>query len=321
MKWLPVAGRLLFSVGLLAGLAWRFDAGMLGTRLAAMRPSLVLLALCLSVVQIAVLAWRWSFTARRLGVELPFRAAWREYYLSIFLNQVLPGGVLGDVTRAWRQARSQLRVREQGGPAVRAVVFERVSAQAVMTTIAVVSLLALPVTVGPAPGVMVGAGVLALAIVVSIVVWTRRESSRGSLFGRVLTEMGDAHFSPAAFAIQFGSAILVVSSYLVTYVVAARAVGVETPLLVLLPLIAPVLMSMLIPITVAGWGLREGTAAVLWGAVGLTVADGVVVSMAYGLLGLLSSLPGAVVLVFGARRSPAADLSADPDRKGHRGPA
>ena len=71
----------------------------------------------------------------------------------------------------------------------------------------------------------------------------------------------------------------------------------ETPTLVLLPLVAPVLMTMLIPVTVAGWGLRESAAAVLWGAVGLTAADGVAVSLAYGLIVLLCSLPGAVVLL------------------------
>ena len=66
---------------------------------------------------------------------------------------------------------------------------------------------------------------------------------------------------------------------------------------VFLPLVAPVLMTMLIPVTVAGWGLREGTAAVLWGVVGLTAADGVLVSVAYGLLVLFGSLPGAVFLM------------------------
>ena len=95
---------------------------------------------------------------------------------------------------------------------------------------------------------------------------------------------------------------MVVATYLATYLVAARAVGVETPLPVLLPLVAPVLMSMLIPVTVAGWGLREGAAAVLWGAVGLTAADGVLVSVAYGLLVLAGSAPGAVFLTVGLRR-------------------
>ena len=60
-----------------------------------MRPSWVLSALALSVVQVLVSAWRWRFTAGRLGIALPFGEAVREYYLSMFVNQVLPGGVFG----------------------------------------------------------------------------------------------------------------------------------------------------------------------------------------------------------------------------------
>ena len=299
----PLLLRAAVSLGLLAGLAVWLDAGAVASRLASMRPSWVLVALALSALQVAVLAWRWSFTARRLGVDLPWPVAWREYYLSIFLNQVLPGGVLGDVARAWRHARSQVRVQAPRGPAVRAVVFERLSAQVVMTTAAGVSLLFLPVTVAPGSRpVMIAAGLLAGGLVVALVVWMRRQSSEWSLFGPILAEVGAAHLTPGAFVAQLASAMVVVATYLATYLVAARAVGVETPLPVLLPLVAPVLMSMLIPVTVAGWGLREGAAAVLWGAVGLTAADGVVVSVAYGLLVLAGSAPGALFLAFGLRR-------------------
>ena len=290
--------RAAVSIGLLAGLAWWLDLGTVVSRLAQMRPGWVLLAVAISVVQVAVLAWRWRFTAGCLGVELSYAAAWREYYLSIFLNQVLPGGVVGDVSRAWRQARAQTRVREPGGPAVRAVIFERLSAQALMTTVAVVSLLALPVTVNRGSRlVLFGAGAVAVLIVIAMVVWMRRQSSARSLVGQVLADLDAAHLSQSVFALQLGSAAIVVGTYLVTYVTAARAVGVDTPLPVLLPLVAPVLMTMLIPVTVAGWGLREGAAAVLWGAVGLTVVDGVLVSVAYGLLVLIGSLPGALFLM------------------------
>ena len=55
--------------------------------------------------------------------------------------------------------------------------------------------------------------------------------------------------------------------------------------------------------------VREATAAALWGAVGLTVVDGVAISAAYGILVLPSSLPGALVL-----------LSASRDRRGGRPP-
>lgn len=304
MNRLDFALRAVVSLGLLVGLAWWLEVGTVVSRLAGMRPSWVLLALAISIAQVVVLAWRWSFTARRLGVDLPFLVAWREYYLSIFLNQVLPGGIAGDVTRAWRQARSRDHLREASGPAVRAVVFERLSAQVVMTTVAVLSLLFLPVTVGRNSGsVMVGAGLLSAGIVVAVFAWVHRQSSVGSLTGRVIAEVGAAHLSPSAFTAQLISAIIVVSTYLITYLVAAKAVGVETPPLVLLPLVGPVLMSMLIPVTVAGWGLREGVAAILWGAVGLAVGDGVVVSVAYGLLVLLGSLPGAGLLLASVGRS------------------
>ena len=290
--------RAAFSIGLLAGLAWWLDLGPVVSRLAQMRLGWVLLAVAISVVQVAVLAWRWRFTAGCLGVDLSYTAAWREYYLSIFLNQVMPGGVVGDVSRAWRQARVQTRQREPAGPAVRAVIFERLSAQAVMTAVAVVSLLALPVTVNRGSRlVLFGAGAVAVLIVIAMVVWMRRQSSAQSLVGQVLADLDAAHLSGPVFAAQLVSAVIVVGTYLATYLTAARAVGMDTPLPVLLPLVAPVLMSMLIPVTVAGWGLREGAAAVLWGAVGLTAADGVLVSVAYGLLVLIGSLPGALFLM------------------------
>ena len=309
----PLVLRAAVSLGLLAGLAVWLDARAVASRLASLRPGWVLAALAVSVVQVAVLAWRWSFTARRLAVDLPWSVAWREYYLSIFLNQVLPGGVLGDVARAWRQARSQVRIQAPGGPAVRAVVFERLSAQIVMTTVAGVSVLFLPVGAAPGPRpILIGAGLAAGALVVALAVWRRRRPSGGPAaenrqatlggLGRVLAEVGAAHLAPVAFAAQFVSAAVVVATYLTTFVLAARAVGVETPLPVLLPLVAPVLMSMLIPVTVAGWGLREGAAAVLWGVAGLTAADGVAVSVAYGLLVLAGSAPGAVFLAAGLRR-------------------
>ncbi|HIN11395.1 MAG TPA: flippase-like domain-containing protein [Acidobacteria bacterium] len=290
--------RAAVSIGLLAGLAWWLDLGPVVSRLAQMRFGWVLLAIAISVVQVAVLAWRWRFTAGCLGVDLSYTAAWREYYLSIFLNQVMPGGVVGDVSRAWRQARVQTRQREPAGPAVRAVIFERLSAQAVMTAVALVSLLALPVIVNRGSRlVLFGAGAVAVVIVIAMVVWMRRQSSAQSLVGQVLADLDAAHLSGPVFAAQLVSAAIVVGTYLATYLTAARAVGMDTPLPVLLPLVAPVLMSMLIPVTVAGWGLREGAAAVLWGAVGLTVVDGVLVSVAYGLLVLIGSLPGALFLM------------------------
>ena len=56
---------------------------------------------------------------------------------------------------------------------------------------------------------------------------------------------------------------------------------------------------MAVPITISGWGVREGAAALLWPLAGLPAEQGVALSVGYGAMVFLASLPGALVLVSG----------------------
>lgn len=281
--------RIAVSGILLILIARVLDVGDVIARLSSLDPRWILAALGLSVAQMVLLAWRWRFTAGRLGIDLPLRRAISEYYLGVFLNQLLPGGVSGDVSRAWRHARTPAPT----GSAVRAVILERLTAQVVMTTVAVASvahLLAWP----PLP--QIGA-VLAVAVGSTIVVRSIvRSAAPESWVGRVWADTRDAGLAPDALPVQLVSSIVAALSYIAFFFMAARAIGVQTEASILLPLIAPVLMTMLVPITVAGWGVREGAAAALWSLVGLTPEDGVAISVAYGVLVLVSTAPGALVL-------------------------
>jgi len=286
--------RIALSLALLALLAWWLDTGAVLGRLAGFDGRWALVGIAISLPQIALLAFRWRFTAGRLGLDLPFGHALREYYLTIFLNQVLPGAVIGDVSRAWRHGREE---PEHGiGPAARAVILERASGQLVMGVVAALSLVSLPLAFTAAPATVAlaicGVGVAVLGTFLAF----RRQPSTG-LRATLARDVHTALVARDALPVQLLSSTLVVGTYLATYVVAARAVGMSTPLWTLLPLVAPVLLSMLVPATVAGWGVREATAAALWGAVGLTAVDGVAISAAYGILVLLSSLPGTLVLL------------------------
>ncbi|NNF12973.1 MAG: UPF0104 family protein, partial [Gemmatimonadetes bacterium] len=126
------------------------------------------------------------------------------------------------------------------------------------------------------------------------------------LAGRRSSDRLDHFFSDArtallgsALPVQATLSFAIVASYVVVFTLGARAVGIEASTAILVLTAPPILVAMLIPVSVAGWGLREGAAAALWGFVGLSAADGVAVSVAYGLLVLASSLPGAVFLVTG----------------------
>ena len=283
------AARLLVSVALLWAVSRWVDAGAVLARLSELEPAWVAAGLAIGVLQVGVLAWRWRYTAARLGVELPLPAALGEYYLGILLNQVLPGGVTGDLARAWRHGR----VSRSAGPALRAVILERASAQLVMLVVAVASVLSLPWA--PLAPRMAAAAVAAI-LLAGLARAAVARSEPASAAGRLWADTRRALLAPETLAPQLASALLVVGSYVAVFVVGARAVGVDTPLQGLLPLVAPVLMTMLIPVTVAGWGVREAAAAALWGLVGLRPEDGAAISVAYGLLVLVSSAPGLVVL-------------------------
>lgn len=290
-RW-ATAARIAVSTLLLWLVSRYVDVADVLARLADLDLGWVALGLLVSLLQVAVLAWRWRYTADRLDVALPLRTAWGEYYLGILLNQLLPGGVAGDVSRAWRHARAEVTA----GPAVRAVILERASAQVLMTLTAVVSVLWLPW----APVAFRAGGAAACLLVLALgLTWLARPRGPDgdSLATRLWTDTHRAILGPGALGPQTASAALVVASYIAVFVIAGRAVGTDVPLTTLLPLVAPVLMTMLVPVTVAGWGIREAAAAGLWGLAGLTPEDGAAISVAYGLLVLVSSAPGLVVLV------------------------
>ena len=285
---IATAARFVVSAALLLLVARFIDVGEVAVRLAELHEGWVVLGLAISVLQVLALAWRWAYTAGQLGIELPLKTAVAEYYLSVLINQLFPGGISGDVSRAWRHARTDAPARS----VVTAVVLERASGQVMMTTVAIVSLLALPW----APS----AARMALGVILAVVAWRLvRTLTRDPLdqhSGRFRDDARKVLLERDALPVQWVTAALAVASYVAVFLVAARAVGVETPLVRLLPLVAPVLMTMLIPLTVAGWGIREAAAAALWGLVGLSPADGAAISVAYGLLVLASSLPGVLAL-------------------------
>ena len=88
---------------------------------------------------------------------------------------------------------------------------------------------------------------------------------------------------------------LVVAGHAATFLLAAHAAGVSAPPSTLLPLALLVLLGGALP-NIGGWGPREGVAAWAFAAAGLGASAGVATSVAYGVMVLVASLPGAVVL-------------------------
>jgi hypothetical protein len=98
----------------------------------------------------------------------------------------------------------------------------------------------------------------------------------------------------------------VMVSHLTLFVLVAHAVDPTESVRSLLPLAVIVLIAAGIPLSVAGWGLREGAAAWAFAAAGASASAGVAASTAYGVASLIAVLPGAAVIGFDLlrRRTP-----------------
>ena len=287
----PWVQRGLISAGLLGAVALFVEPREIMAQVERLSPGWVVLALFISVLQIMLSAWRWQFTASRVGAPLRFNYAWREYYLALLINQLLPGGVLGDAGRAHRHARQA----ESRGSAWRAVIIERTSGQVAVVILTLAALLLSPLwhaVLGWPVSLVIVSGLCMVTALVWQGLILLPASKLPAWWHSMRLDIKRGLFSPGVWPLQLASSMAIVMSYGLVMVCAARAIGVELAALQILALAPVLLLAMLVPLSVAGWGVREGAAVATWALVGLPTAQGVAVSLAYGVLVLISSLPG-----------------------------
>ncbi len=257
------AVRLGLPVLVLAVLVAEVGAAPFLQALGLVTPSALAAALAITLATTLLTAWRWAWVARRLGLRLGLRTAVAAYYRSQLLNQVLPGGVLGDVHRAVRHGGDELAL----GRAARAVAWERVAGQVGLLAVTLVVVPALPTAVGTGIGRAVAvtvATLLAVALVAVLLVGTVRERLRGTVVGRggiaVRSDWEQLASGPGPWPPEAAS-VGAAAGYLALLLVAARAAGVDLPAREVLPLLVVVLFASSLPVNLAGWGPREGAAA------------------------------------------------------------
>lgn len=266
---------------LVLALLWHLADGPAALRLlAAPDAGWMAAAVALVLAQTVLSGLRWRLVARGYGLHLTPGRAVREYLLSQILNQTLPGGIPGDAARA---------LRNRDGPglaaAVQAVLAERAAGQAALLAV-MLPALALSVAAGnldwpaAAPAVL-AATTLALAAAALAL-------RRTAPVGRALAALACNGRAIAALS----AAIVAVN--LLAFAAAARAIGTALPGEAIAALVPLILTAMLIPLSVGGWGWREGAAAALFPLAGLPAAQGLAAASAFGLAILAAALPGAL---------------------------
>ena len=273
--------KIAVSLGLLGLLIWWADAGAVFDHLKGASVGWLSLAGLSLTALTFLMAKRWQIIAKGLNVEISYPRAVSEYYIAQLINLMLPGGVVGDIGRA-------VRVRNAGDltRAAQSVAVDRIVGQAVMFAVLGAGLaVALVVPGGIAWPQMAWFGVAgAILVAMCAVVVSRQQGTTGRFVSFVLSLLKNLRLLILGLVV---TALLIFSLY-----ACARATGTVVPPSGWVTLIPLILSAMLIPLSIGGWGWREGAAAGLFPLIGASPSAGIAAGIAYGAMMMISAVPG-----------------------------
>lgn len=295
-----VSGLLLYMA-----LNW-VSIGTVASRLSQLDPRWLSLCLLVPLIQTLLLSLRWQTIISQCGSDLQLGQLVRVSLIAQFFNQTLPSSVGGDAMRIWHVAKET-----NWRTATYSVVVDRVVG---VTALAMVVTACLPWTlelvrnpVGRSALLLIGLGCIGGGLVFVGLASDRlhvlqRWAPTRHLAATATVALGILR-SPRALARIFGLSFVIHGLTAVLAWCAARSVGAELSLLYALFLVLPVVLIATVPISVAGWGVREGVMVAAFGYAGLPPADGLIVSLVYGISYLAIGAIGGVVWIVATRRT------------------
>ncbi len=294
------------------------DRDMLFNTISKVTPATYLILIGMVFVQAGFLGYRWHLITRQVGGVLPIGSSYSGTLVSFFFSQGLPSSVGGDVQRIWwLKARHDIPV----GQAARSVLLDRVAGLVSLLILCAVSVVLLERRVdseifdrlGTLLMITIagGLGILALAVVpfrYGVSQWLRtlsdRMPKRFSQFLLWLVAFRENFVGlrpgPATAIMLIGVTIHLVSVAL-GYVV-TRDLVLGLTFLDCVALIAPALLLSYLPISIAGWGVREASLIGAFSLMGVSLEAGLTVSLILGFSFLITSLFGGLLWLFSGAR-------------------
>jgi glycosyltransferase 2 family protein len=293
------------TVLLLGIVGLQLDWSQIGDRLRSGEPIDFLFAVVVLVVALCVAAWRWH--ALLAGAGMPMRRARlaRIYAVSTFSSTFLPTSMGGDVART-------LLVTRRGPLLPRVamtVVVDRLGGFVGLIGLAWIAFLADPIAVPDGSRIFLASATLVCGVAgvgtVMLALWGPR-ALRQAVPARLLTPVRDARALLVGYArdpalMTLWTVLSFVNQALIALqlMLLARAIDVELAYTTAAVALALVTILTLIPISIGGFGVREGSYVVLLGGASIAAADATLISVLSVAALFVASLPGAYLIIRG----------------------
>src|SRR6266536_2766606 len=256
---------------------------------------------------IVLSAWRWQRVLEVFDVRVPLRTLTKHYFAGQFVGNVLPSTIGGDVVRVSRGATTT----GSGSVAFASVVLERLTGFIALPVLVFLGFLFRPSLLDNNHAwiaLAIACGTLVLLGVILLVAGHPRLAGRFAEREHWMRFIGAVHVGidrlrhrPRDVFGVLGTAILYQLSIVAALYCAARALDISVPNMALLAFVPAVAMSQTIPLSVSGFGVREGMLVLLLHPLGVSTSCAVALGLFwYGML-LVVSLLGAPAFAMGQR--------------------
>jgi len=307
-KILLSALKILISVALLYFALRKVDLGDLAERIN--NPASfgwVLLAIAVALLQIFVGVLRWREISAECGAPLATGQAMRFNMIGTFFNQTLPSSIGGDAVRLWLVARA--------GAGWRTATYSIFVDRAVgLIALAIIIVASLPwsyhlISDPRGRSALLLLDFAALACGLGFILF-------GHLRWNWLKRWWGTHHihacaviaNRALFSLRRGPKIAALS--LLVHVLAVviawcviQSIAAPVKFEQAFQLVPPVLLITMLPISIAGWGVREATMGLAFGYAGLMAGEGVNVSLLFGAVFFIVGATGGIVWILSPEKA------------------
>lgn len=307
-KWLSLTLKVSVSGALIWFVLSKIDIASAMDRALDVAPEMLLVAILLFFVQAVIAGARWRVVLNAIGAPLPFIDSFKIYYIGLFFNQTLPSSVGGDAVRMYIAKRAGVPL----GASINSVLLERgaLVIALVLIVTAMQPYFMTRVSDEHESLILSSVAVLFVLMVVGLIVLMNLDRlperhSRWRVVRGLAMLAADSRlvflrpkWAPKILAWSLiGHVNVTLSIYIL-----AIGLKLDVSMLDCLALFPPVMLATTLPISIAGWGVREGAMVAAFGLVGVSQEGAVVLSLLVGMLAIVASLPGGIIWLMSGYR-------------------
>ena len=276
----------------------RFDLGQAADLISHANLPLIAATVLIFLIANFVVGWRWQVI---LSAEAPSPGSatlLKIVFVGLFFNQVLPTGVGGDAVRAWRCSRVGVAL----GAAIRSILLDRACGYLVLVVLYAVALPTLLHILSDARERSVVLAVLAVGLLGLLALVSLDRLPRPILRLRLIAPFAELSrasrrlfTNPRQCGTVLGLSVITIAFTVLGFKFVGDAVGSRLSLGSWMMIVPPVTLIQLVPISLAGWGVRETALVIALGSFGVPAEAALATSVLVGLCLIVVGLPGGLI--------------------------